>query len=189
MSEQFPASSIRHAALLYGAMLLCALGVAWWLPALRPAFGLPTTPRAWLLGLGAGLGLVLLSWLTERAWPAFDALGNQFAQLLGPVGVGRAFVLAVLSGVGEEALFRGVLQTWLGPVWPTLVFAALHGLGQRRLWPWPLFALLAGAVFAGLTAWTGSLWPACLAHIVVNATNLRRLGLRYHRLCPAEPHA
>lgn len=189
MSHPFPATSIRNAVLLYGGMTILSALLALGFPMFRVSFGLPAVRLAWVWGLGAGAALVGMSWVAERVSPPFAALADALAAAVGPVSGTRAVVLAALSGVGEETLFRGPLQSWLGPVWPTLLFAGLHGLGQRRLWPWPLFALVAGSVFAGLTVASGSLWPAALAHAVVNAINLRRLGKRYRNPAPADTYA
>ena len=179
MPRPFPASSVRNAALLYGAMTLVAGLACLPLRAGLQVLALPTAPLAWLAGLGGGALLLAASALLERLWPTFHRLGDTMAQLLGPVSAPRALALALLSGIGEEALFRGPLQVALGPLPATLAFAALHGLGNRRLWPWPLFALAAGSVFAALAWHFHSPWPGALAHVVVNAVNLRRLGARY----------
>lgn len=179
MRQPFPATSLGNALALYGAMTAVAAALALvFAPGLR-LFALPTSPLAWPSGIGAGLGLVAASRAAERWLPAFRRLGDRMAAQIGPVSRSRALALAVLSGVGEEALFRGPLQVLLGPLLATLLFASLHGLGQRRLWPWPVFAAVAGGVFAALTAQFQSIWPAVAAHVVVNALNLRRLGARW----------
>ena len=188
MSEPFPASSLRNASLLYGGMtalavvlsLLTARGIGLLAP--------PTSPFAWLAGLAAGVLVLAATALAERLWPRFAELGTTMAELLGPVSIRQALGLALLSGMGEEALFRGPLQAALGPVLATLLFAALHGLGNRRLWPWPLFAALAGGVFAALAWYFRSPWPAAVAHVVVNAVNLRRLGARYAAAASSGTH-
>ncbi len=181
MSQPFPASSLRNAALLYGVMTVVAVLLALPLERGLSVLALPESPVAWLIGLAAGALLLAATWLTERLWPRFRALGNTMAAQLGPITVRQALLLAVLSGIGEEALFRGPLQAALGVVAATVLFAALHGLGNRRLWPWPLFAAVAGAVFAALAWQFHSPWPGAVAHVVVNAVNLRRLGQRYSR--------
>ena len=132
----------------------------------------------WLAGLLVGAGLVAVSWLAERLWPAMARLSAELAASVGPVGVGQAVVWALASGLAEEALFRGAVQHALGYVAASLIFALLHGGVSRRLIAWSTFALLAGLCFGLLVEAYGCLWPAVLAHVVVNAINLRRLGLR-----------
>ncbi len=82
--------------------------------------------------------------------------------------------IAVLAPLGEELVFRGYLQRVLGARYGTMravivtsvLFAAIH------LNPASLLALFAlGVVFALLRVWTGSIWPAILAHAMQNGTS------------------
>jgi membrane protease YdiL (CAAX protease family) len=85
-------------------------------------------------------------------------------------------VLALSSGIAEEALFRGALQPVVGLVWASLLFALAHLVPRRELLPWSLFSLAAGFLLGGLYAATGNLVAPIVAHVVVNAANLRRLS-------------
>jgi hypothetical protein len=96
--------------------------------------------------------------------------------VLGPVSLGRAWLFAGASGLAEEAFFRGALQPRVGWLAATLIFAATHFVPAPKLRVWALFALAAGALFGGLFAWTGDLLAPVLAHVLVNALNLRWLG-------------
>jgi membrane protease YdiL (CAAX protease family) len=98
---------------------------------------------------------------------------NGLASDLGLVGL--ILLGAVLAGVAEEALFRGVILTGLrkhlSPAAAVLIcallFAAMH------LSPWrflPQFAL--GCLLGWLTLRTGSCWPAAVAHAVHNGVLL-----------------
>jgi len=60
-------------------------------------------------------------------WPLTDeeAIKELFGFTAGPVG---AVVAAVVAGLGEELVFRGVLQPRLGIFLPALTFAAVHAL-------------------------------------------------------------
>ncbi len=83
------------------------------------------------------------------------------------------FMVAVLPALGEELLFRGVIQKilirWTGQVhggiWlAAALFSALHmqflGFIPR---------LLLGVLFGYLLVWSGSLWLPILAHFINNA--------------------
>lgn len=96
--------------------------------------------------------------------PLFDVRSPLEGALL-VVGV------ALLAPLGEELLFRGYLMR---------VFKARHGKGVALFLtsalfaivhfnPASLFALFSlGVVFGLLRLWTGSIWPAILAHAVQN---------------------
>lgn len=82
-------------------------------------------------------------------------------------------VVAVFAGVGEELLFRGVLQRLLikifkspmaGIIVVAFVFSAIHFQFFGFL---PRFVL---GIVLGLIYWySGSLWPAIIAHFVYDA--------------------
>ncbi|MEM6456914.1 MAG: type II CAAX endopeptidase family protein [Acidobacteriota bacterium] len=161
--------------------LLLALGGVVWLGVERDGpitLDLFISPSGWafdaLIGLAAGGGLLLL-WRALATLPSGARLESQIAQLLGPLAPGEALALAVVSGVAEEFFFRGAMQTAWGWGWATLIFGLLHTGPGRDFRLWTFFALLAGGVFAWLTIWRGTLMPAILAHVLVNAVNLRRL--------------
>jgi len=76
-------------------------------------------------------------------------------------------VLSFIVALCEEVLFRGVLQTWFGPYWTSILFALLH---VRYLKHW----LMTGLVFSVsyglgyLAIWTGTLWTPIFAHFVID---------------------
>ena len=109
------------------------------------------------LGLLAVLPLYGLFILTQR-WELTRSIREFLIERLGGLlaacrGV-ELFYLALLAGVTEEILFRGLLQPWLeqdwgwlgGLIFSNMIFALLH-------WITPLYALLAGlsGVYLGLT--------------------------------------
>jgi membrane protease YdiL (CAAX protease family) len=81
--------------------------------------------------------------------------------------------IAIFAGVGEELFFRGVLQRILirlfkspmaGIVVASVLFSAIHFQFYGFL---PRFAL---GMLLGLIYWySGSLWPAIIAHVVYDA--------------------
>jgi membrane protease YdiL (CAAX protease family) len=78
--------------------------------------------------------------------------------------------LAVLTPVGEEFFFRGVITNALlryGPVVGVLsssvVFALFHGINLALP-----SALVVGIIAAELMRRSGSIWPAVLVHTVNN---------------------
>ena len=88
----------------------------------------------------------------------------------------NVFIIAVLPAVCEEICFRGALQgiltrifksPWAGILAASILFSALHFQFQGFL---PRMYL---GIVLGLMFWfSGSLWPAILAHFVHNATQV-----------------
>ncbi len=136
----------------------------------------------WLAGLAVGLLLVLATMLAEPRVPALRRLSELLAPMVAPFHPGRIALLALLSGVCEEALFRGPFQHSLGYVAASVVFGLMHGGLSKRYIAWSTFALVAGLTFGLLAEVYGSFWPAALAHVVVNGINLRRLKAVWLRL-------
>ncbi len=134
------------------------------------------------IGLVIGLGLVVFSqWLSPRLkWG--QQLTEEFARVFGPMGWGACFVLALLSGVAEEALFRTTLQPMLArgihsPIlsWilVSLLFGLVHTGPKRHYMIWTVFAVVFGLIVGGLHLWRGGLLVPATVHITVNLFNLK----------------
>jgi hypothetical protein len=173
---------IRAAIVFYGVILTAA--VAWrsgWAgepllyasaEAAQAGLSLPTDVALGLVAAGAVIGLS--SELTRRT--RFGAeLARTLAQLLGPLTVAQCVVLALSSGIAEEAFFRGALQPRVGLLAASLLFGAAHLAPRRELLPWTAFSIAAGFLLGGLFEWTGNLVAPVVCHVVVNAVNLRLL--------------
>jgi len=130
-------------------------------------------------GIATGLAVIGLSAeLTRRtAWG--EALARALAAVLGRLRLSECIALALLSGVAEEAFFRGALQPQVGLLAASALFALAHLAPRRELWPWTLCSFAAGLALGGLFAWTGNLLAPVAAHALVNAVNLRVLAVRY----------
>src|SRR5436190_1356073 len=93
-----------------------------------------------LLGLALGLLVVLGSRQAVARLGWARALHRDFRALLGDVSSREIVILAVASAVGEEVLFRGALQPWIGIVPQAALFALLHVGPGRRFLPWTVWA-------------------------------------------------
>jgi len=189
VSAQTPQGSavsvVKLALLFYGALFAVALGWSTWSgrsvfyasQAAAEAGVAPLLDGA--LGLAVAVAAIALSrGLTERTrWG--DAMGRALAALLGKRSTRDCIVLAVASGVAEETFFRGALQPALGWLPASLVFGLVHFAPRRELLPWTGFALCAGLVLGALFEATGNLVAPIVAHVGINAVNLRRLVVRY----------
>ena len=175
-----PNPLVRRALLFYAAFLVVAL--LWRVGFQRESLLVASAADAvhWLLdpllGLAAG---ALVIWgsaeLTARARMG-QTLARILAEALGPLRLRDCLVLAASSGIAEEALFRGALQPRVGLAWASLLFAVAHLVPRRELLPWCVFALAAGFLLGGLYAATGNLVAPVVAHVAINAVNLRRLS-------------
>jgi membrane protease YdiL (CAAX protease family) len=177
-------SLVRTALLFYGLLL----GVAW-LIALWAGVSLlylsPEAARAGLrplrdpaVGFLTGALVVVLSHqLTERL-PAGARLADALGAVLGRLSIPECLLLAAISGVAEEAFFRGLLQPFVGLLAASLIFGLAHFVPRRDLAPWALFAVIAGFVLGALFELTGNLVAPVVAHATINAVNLRLLSQR-----------
>jgi len=86
------------------------------------------------------------------------------------------FVIAVIPAIGEEFIFRGILQKKLMEhmknqhvaIWvAALIFSAIHMQFQGFL-----SRILLGGILGYLYHWTGNLWVAIFAHLVNNAAQI-----------------
>lgn len=125
-----------------------------------------------LMGVLLGLGVVSMTrWAVLRfGWARL--LHRDFRAMLGPLTKREVLILAVASAIGEEMLFRGALQPWIGIWWQALIFALLH-VGPRRyyLW-WTGWSVGIGLAFGYMYQWTGDLGGPIAAHFVINYLNL-----------------
>ncbi|MBP3350263.1 MAG: CPBP family intramembrane metalloprotease [Bacteroidaceae bacterium] len=114
-----------------------------------------------------------LSWMRDME----EAAKQATEQLMNISSIGQLItvilIVGVLTGVGEEFLFRGSLQRLMierninihAAVWVTaFIFSAIHmqafGFVPR---------MLLGALFGYMVVWSGSLWLAVLAHALNNS--------------------
>ena len=107
---------------------------------------------------------------------------DEFINVLGPITAAEALVMAVSSAIGEESVFRGVLQPWLGLVNATIIFAVVHAPMSKKLRPWPFFALAIGFLFAWLAQVSESIIPPMVTHATINGLNLYLIGQRAKQL-------
>ena len=115
----------------------------------------------------------LENWMREKENGA-KVITESFLKMETPLSfMTNLFVIGFLPAVGEELLFRGLIQRQLTnrtgnhhlAVWTAaILFSAMHmqfyGFLPR---------LLLGVVFGYLFVWSGSLWVPMLAHFINNA--------------------
>jgi membrane protease YdiL (CAAX protease family) len=144
----------------------------------RPWLGLPApVAHAYSLALGLVLGAVVVV-MTRRLIGRF-AWAQELASALRPFARGLSgpgiLVVALLSSVGEELLFRGLLAPWLGLWLQALLFGLLHQMRGPSRWAWVFWAAVVGLMFGVVFAATGSLLGPVAAHALINGLNLSYL--------------
>jgi membrane protease YdiL (CAAX protease family) len=137
----------------------------------------------WLLlspavGLGFALLVVALTRVATRRYGWAKDLHQSFRDLLGPLSDRDIAIVALASALGEELLFRGALQPWIGVGPQAVVFALLHLGPGRRFLPWTLSALVMGAALGLMAEYTGNLGGPIVAHFTINFFNLRFITRR-----------
>jgi membrane protease YdiL (CAAX protease family) len=179
------ASLVRTAVICYAGLFGAALLWAWlsggsllYLSAAAEVRGVHPLRDA-ALGLVAGLLVILLSDQLTRRTRSGESLARALGRLLGRLSLAECALLAAVSGLAEEAFFRGVLQPRIGLVAAALVFGLAHFVPRRELAPWALFAFAAGLLLGILFESTGNLVAPVVAHASINAVNLWLLSERY----------
>lgn len=168
-------------------LLVLAWGLGRWLDIL-PWQRLHFSAEAVALGAVATLPMLLgLAWILTTRWPAARRLVDLVLEQLGPVLAERSTLqlalLALLAGVGEELLFRGVVQVGLdrvlshvgGLVAASTIFGLMHFAS-------PTYALLAGVVglyLGALFLFQGNLLVPIVAHSLYDFVALVYVVRRY----------
>jgi len=129
----------------------------------------------WDAGLGMAAALPLLGvflFLIRARTPPLDGLRRSVMEIIQPMfrgcGLTELAVISVAAGVGEETLFRGLVQTatgnWLGPL-PALIvtsisFGLVHPLSRMYILLASGFGLYLGACSLA----SGNLLVVVVAH-------------------------
>ncbi len=142
---------------------------------LKPWQALDFGPSAWLLAVLATLPMAaMLPLLARSRWAWVEELRRFMRTVVVPLFAslpnGALLLVALAAGVGEELLFRGVLQAglsgWLGPLpgllLASLAFALVHAVSRAYF----LLSLLAGLYLGLIFLWTGNLLVVILVHFL-----------------------
>lgn len=133
----------------------------------------------WLMEINAALSLPqwlqgIESWMRTSEEEA-ARLTEAFLATTTPGGlVVNLFIVALMAAIGEELLFRGVLQKiftrWFDSVhWGVLITSVLFSMFHLQFFGF-LPRLLLGILFGYMLVWSGSLWLPILAHFINNAS-------------------
>ncbi|MFB6356983.1 MAG: lysostaphin resistance A-like protein [bacterium] len=84
--------------------------------------------------------------------------------------------VSVMSGLAEEILFRGWIQTELGIIVASVLFGLIHIWGEKGI-PYGIYAIVMGFAFGGIYEYTGTLWAPIIAHVINNVFGLLSIKL------------
>jgi hypothetical protein len=142
------------------------------------AFGVCPVSKRWLLiAIGVGLVAFVLKGLAVLGWIQITGNTNNVQGVYAEGGSGgvlslvlATFFIGIVTPLGEELLFRGVITNallrygpFIGVVGSTVIFALGHGI--NIVFP---AAVVAGLATAEIFRRSGSLWPAVVVHVVFN---------------------
>jgi len=153
-------------------LLLVAVGLGWvWqIPVLAAL--VPSVAGLVVGGLAIVPLLGLLWWVTGSGWAPFRRLVSEVDEHLLPLfracSLPELALIAAAAGMGEEALFRGVIQPvvgtmagiWIGVVVASVFFGLAHLIT-------PTYAVLAGLIgmyLGALAVFTGGIWAPVVTH-------------------------
>lgn len=132
---------------------------------------------AMAIGIAAAFPMLTLIHIAYR-WPLGplrslrEITRHQLLPLFERLSIAEKAAISIAAGLGEELLFRGLLQSslatwiggqngwWIGLVVASLAFGVCHWLNRT----YAVLAALMGAYFGLLLVWTGNLWTPILAH-------------------------
>jgi membrane protease YdiL (CAAX protease family) len=159
------------------------IALSWWCARifdLPPQWGQPVRD-AWI-GLVAAIALGVVNYLLLTRAPSnwlVDGVRTTYHDVIVPL-FGRltlvgSLVLGAAAGIGEEWLFRGILQPMVGLAASSLLFGAAH-IGGLRMLPFGVWATGMGMAMGTLAMLTGGLTAPMVAHGVYDM-----LALEYIR--------
>ena len=128
-----------------------------------------------LVGTVAAIAFSLVNWYllcgAPRVWPVTEIrrfYRDSLKPVFGGVAVLDLAVISIAAGIGEELLFRGVLQPEVGVVLASGIFGVLH-MGGTGAFVFGCWVAVMGAALGGLAIWTGGLLAPIVAHVLYDA--------------------
>ena len=120
------------------------------------------------IGIPAGVIIVFADVLLMKLLPAsFYDDGGLNERIFKNRHVFHTFVIALFVAFSEELLFRGIIQTKVGLVLASIIFAIIH---YRYLFNWYLFfnIILLSFLIGFIYKWTGNLAVTIMMHFVID---------------------
>ena len=146
-------------------------------PWVHPSPWMPATPltaalTSALFGIATALIVVVSTRFAVGRYAWAQRLHTELRPVAQDLTIGQILLLAGLSSLGEEILFRGLMTPALGVIVSSVLFGVLHQVRGPSRWVWMVWATAVGLVLGLIFVATGSLVGPLVAHAVVNAVNL-----------------
>lgn len=171
-TQEFSAAFFWKAAKSYSMMVLLSAGFCGLIHGnLNEIFRLPDAPYRMvtlqLLGICIGI-LGVLHVLFQERFPSYTQHRVFLRKLVGESRRLDVVSLTILAGLGEELLFRGVLQPYLGLSITSLVVCILHISPYGLLTAWSGYAFCLAFLQGILFAYSHSIFPSWLLGILIH---------------------
>jgi membrane protease YdiL (CAAX protease family) len=193
-SEPSSSSFLRFAIAGEAGMLVVAWAGGYWL-GISPLERLHPSLGALALGVAATVPMCMgLAWTLTTPWRRARELVDLVVEQLGPVLAGRptfqlAF-LAALAGIGEEVLFRGVVQVglerWLPDTMALVAASVIFGVAHFASSTYAALAGVVGLYLGTLFLLQGNLLVPIVAHSLYDFIALIFV-VRRHRAAQPSP--
>ena len=176
--------------ILFEAALFSLAWVLGWAFDLPGPGGARLTWHGLWLGVLATLPLVIaMAWSLRSTLGPFARLRQKVDELIMPMFKNCSHLhfamIALVAGLGEEALFRGVIQPgaakFSGPVTAIALTSLLFGLAHYITPFYALVAALIGAYLGTLVMMTGNLLEPIVVHALYDFIALESLAHDYRR--------
>ncbi|MCB0795126.1 MAG: CPBP family intramembrane metalloprotease [Flavobacteriales bacterium] len=145
----------------------------------RVVLGIGDFSEQLLFGSFLGIAFAAAGWYLLKR-PRMSSVRLRYSDLLRPFIRHRAdrIMIALCAGIGEELLFRGALQYWLGVPITALLFVAIHGYldpRDKRLLLYGTYLTLFMVIVGYWAGWKGLLAPMA-AHAWFDLWLLERMA-------------
>ncbi|UCF39704.1 MAG: CPBP family intramembrane metalloprotease [Gemmatimonadota bacterium] len=171
---------VRLAVVLEGGLLILALGIGV-LVGVHPLGGARISAGALAWGTVATIPTLLLMWWVSRStWHPLRRLRREVEHTVVPLfadcSVAELVLIALLAGVAEETLFRGLVQRGIGQaVGPTaglVVASVIFGAAHFLTHTYALLAAVLGLYLGALLLTTGNLVVPIVVHTLYDIVAL-----------------
>jgi membrane protease YdiL (CAAX protease family) len=125
-------------------------------------------PRILFIGIPAGVGVVIIDMVLMKVLPPrFYDDGGLNERIFRNKTIWQILWITALVAFSEELLFRGIIQTKVGLILASFIFAIVH---YRYLFNWYLFLniILLSFVIGLIYQWTDNLAVTIVLHFIID---------------------